>query len=52
MNELTAKIILDAPKSDVVFVFSASWFVWAGIALLLVAVIVAFLPKSKPDEKK
>lgn len=50
MTDLVSKIILDAPRSDVVFVFSASWFVWAGLALLLIAVIVAFLPK-KPESK-
>lgn len=48
MNELAAKIILDPPKVDVVFVFSASWFVWAGLALMIIAVIVAFLPKKEP----
>lgn len=52
MNELASKIILDPPKVDVVLVFSASWFVWVGLALLCSAVIVAFWPKGKPEETK
>lgn len=52
MNEIAAKIILDPPKVDVVLVFSASWFVWAGFALLLVAVIVAFWPKKPAAPQK
>lgn len=46
MNEIATKIILDPPKADVVLVFSASWFVWAFIALLLLAVLAAFRPKG------
>jgi hypothetical protein len=51
MNEIATKIILDPPKADVVLVFSASWYVWAFIGLLIVAVIVAFLPKKETPTK-
>lgn len=46
MTDIAAKIILDPPKSDLVLVVSASWFVWAGFALLCLALIVAFMPKK------
>lgn len=46
MNEIATKIILDPPKADVVLVFSASWFVWAFIGLVVIALLVAFMPKK------
>lgn len=53
MNDLPAKILLDAPKSDLVLIFSASWYVWACIGLVLVAVvgaIAAKLAKKNPPQ--
>lgn len=47
MNEIATKIILDPPKADVVLVFSASWFVWAFIGLVVLGVILAFATKKK-----
>ncbi len=46
MNELATKIILDPPKADFVLIFSASWPIWAGLALLLILGIVALEPKK------
>jgi uncharacterized protein involved in exopolysaccharide biosynthesis len=51
MNDLTAKLILDPPKSDLVLIISASWWVWALFALLVILLIVAFAPKTKKEGK-
>lgn len=52
MNELAAKIVLDPPSADVVLVFSASWFVWVGIFLVLTAIVAAFWPKKPAEPDK
>jgi uncharacterized protein involved in exopolysaccharide biosynthesis len=47
MNDITAKLILDPPKSDIVLIVSASWWVWALGALLVILLIVAFAKPKK-----
>lgn len=49
MNDITSKIILDPPKSDIVFIFSAAWPVWVCLGLILLAIIIAVASKKKPQ---
>ncbi len=50
-TDTAARIILNPPNADVVFVFSASWWVWAAIALGLLALVMlaaAMFAKKNP----